>query len=512
MRALIRAGKRPEEVLRPEAALQRGRNGVFGSNVGNLLFSDAVYRTLKVPGTELIPDAFTTEREGVDTRHIARINAEMDHFVLPLANAFRPAFLPALNRLTNVIEKLDIPVTVIGVGAQLSASAGSRVEDMPTSLTAPVTRFMRAVLKSSPKVGVRGEFTREYLEALGFGSQDVEVIGCPSLLDRAEYRVAKRVAELSAESMIAFNAVPSLDLMGDVLNAHRERFPNTYYVQQEHRELALLMWGQPIEGKLARAFPRTVDHPNYTRDLLRFFVDPAAWRDFLARCDFSFGNRIHGNIAALTAGTPAFLLAHDSRTRELADYHRIPFTAMPAVAEEIRVEELYENADYGAFHAVQPENLSRYVSFLDAAGLPSVHVPGNENPEYDEVVNSAPTGQPVRSLAVEESSVFVSRLNWLWQDIDVDQFRTAYSYAPPFVPSDDISVGNVEAASLLRKAPRHFASMERQIDDVRRTVEALRAEVKEVRRWSTRPMAAIPEGSLIRRAARRLRAMLRSTK
>lgn len=509
MRALIRAGKLPEEVLRPEAAFQRGRNGVFGSNVGNLLFSDAVYRTLNTPGTELVPDAFTTERDGVDSAHIARINDEFDHFVLPLANAFRPAFLPALNKLSAVIEKLQIPVTVIGVGAQLSGAQGTRIEDLPESLTAPVSRFMRAVLKSSPKVGVRGEFTREYLEALGFGDQDVEVIGCPSLLDQAEYRITKRVDALSDSSKLAFNAVPSLTPMGQVLESHRARFPQTYYVQQEHRELALLMWGHPIEGKLAAAFPRTIDHPNYQRDILRFFIDPAAWRAFLAQCDFSFGNRIHGNIAALTAGTPAVLLSHDSRTRELADYHRIPYRAMPASAADVRAEELYEAADFAAFHAVQSENVERYATFLDASGLANVHRPGNENPAYQHTLDTMPAGHPVRSLAVERPEVFVSRINWLWEGIDADQLRTAHSYLPPFVPTSD-PAAHAQSAGPLTRSPERLGTAEKQIDELRKTVAALRAEVEEVRRWSTRPLALIPEGSLLRRAARRVRVMVRN--
>lgn len=510
MRALIRAGKLPQEVLRPEAAFQRGRNGVFGSNVGNLLFSDAVYRTVNTPGAELIPDAFTTERSGVDATHVARINSEFDHFVLPLANAFRPAFIPSLNNLSSVIEKLRIPVTVIGVGAQLSGTDGSSVGDLPASMAAPVARFMRAVLGASPKVGVRGEFTREYLDSLGFGDQHVEVIGCPSLLDRSEYRITKRVSALSRESVIAFNAVPSLSTMGEVLEAHRARFPETYYVQQEHRELALLMWGQPIQGKLARAFPRTIDHPNYHRDILRFFVDPAAWRDFLAHCDFSFGNRIHGNIAALTAGTPAVLLSHDSRTRELADYHRIPYEAMPSSADAVRAEDLYEKADYSAFHAVQSENVRRYAAFLDAAGLQNIHAPGNENPEYERTLAAVPVGRPTLSLAVEDRLTVVSRINWLWQGVDEDQLRTAYSHDPPFVPSSDISV---DPDAVLRGRTRErLKSTEIQIDDLRRSVAALRAEVDEVRRWSTRPLAVVPEGSLLRRAARRVRRLLKGSK
>jgi len=61
----------------------------IGMNVGNLLFGQAVYRTLSVPGTDIVPNGYLTTRSGVEDKYIQRINDEFDGFVVPLANAFR---------------------------------------------------------------------------------------------------------------------------------------------------------------------------------------------------------------------------------------------------------------------------------------------------------------------------------------------------------------------------------------------------------------------------------------
>ena len=49
-----------------------------------------------------------------------RANSEFDVFVVPMANAFRADFVDSLDRLTDFIERLTIPVVVVGVGAQSS--------------------------------------------------------------------------------------------------------------------------------------------------------------------------------------------------------------------------------------------------------------------------------------------------------------------------------------------------------------------------------------------------------
>ena len=109
-RILLRSGKSPFDVLSVEEALHRD---VIATNSGNLIFSDAAHKILTTPDTEVVSNGMRTEVAAA-----GRINEEYSAFVVPLANAFRPTFEPALQRLTRLIKKLKIPVVVLGVGAQ----------------------------------------------------------------------------------------------------------------------------------------------------------------------------------------------------------------------------------------------------------------------------------------------------------------------------------------------------------------------------------------------------------
>ncbi|PFG31881.1 polysaccharide pyruvyl transferase family protein [Paramicrobacterium agarici] len=438
MRILVRAGKAPHDVVSPEASFARNRSGVFGANVGNLLFTNAVYKAVNVPDAEVVVDSLETESPRVNDEYTKRVNDEFDIFALPLANAFRTQFLPWLDRLSGVIEKLDIPVAVVGVGAQLGFDGNySGVSDRTN---ASVTRFMRAVLDRSSSVGVRGEITADYLNSLGFGTNHVDVIGCPSMYDNGRQMVVEKAdAPPAVDASIGLNVTPSISSMGAILNNVADRYPNSVYIPQEHRELALLLWGKDVSGKLASGVPADISHPLYRQDRIRFFLDPSTWRGYLSSCEFVFGNRIHGNIAALTAGTPAVLLSHDSRTLELARYHGIPFRPVPSADEGVDVEELYESADFTELNRCSMENFDRYTAFLRKNDLTTIYEPGQENISYEHILASASFPDPVHTLFSNNRDVLIERLRWLWQGIDADQLRSEGAYAPPFAPRSSSS-------------------------------------------------------------------------
>ncbi len=218
------------------------------------------------------------------------------------------------------IEQLTIPVVILGVGAQggidFSAERLKPIEPI-------VKRFVRAVLDRGPTIGVRGERTATYLEGLGFS--DVEVIGCPSMFmhgDRLE--VTKRVPSLDRDSRLAINIGHSRGYshvaeMRALIDDHVRRYPHLTHFAQDRSTLELLVTGA-IDPKTLRLrqMPLEESHPLLQRGKVRFYIEPWPWIADLAEFDFSFGTRIHGNIAALIAGTPAFVLAPDSRTLELA--------------------------------------------------------------------------------------------------------------------------------------------------------------------------------------------------
>ncbi|HEY9290991.1 MAG TPA: polysaccharide pyruvyl transferase family protein [Microlunatus sp.] len=436
-RILIRSAKDPFLALSPEASLARN---VFSSNSGNMLFGEAVHKMLSVPGTEVVSSGYVTDRVELSRlpETIEKINSEFDAFVIPLANAFRPSFRSQLRRLTRLIRRLDMPVVVVGVGAQTAAGA----MELPEAERDVASKFLSAVLDRSAKVGVRGEITRRCLAALGFGDEHIEVIGCPSLYAHGrELTVIKNASGLTPDSPIAANLTLSQVNAAKIINRAAERYPNLVYVPQTIDELRMLLWGVPHSKPLDPEIPVRLDHPLYRQNRMRFFLDPIVWHQFLADREFAFGTRIHGNIAALSVGTPAHLLAFDSRTTELADYHAIPYASARTISPDTDPAELYDRADFDAFNARQPEAFDHYLRFLEKNDLSHIHQPGNENPGFTERLREinfpAGVGSPYVTGA-EQTEQLLSRLRWLYQGPDIDRERSFGGYLPePFGPLPD---------------------------------------------------------------------------
>ena len=369
MRILVRSRKSPFRVL---SGRRTYRHNAIADNVGNLVFSHAAHRLLSVEGNEVVSNRFASRAEDA-----AQINADYDVFVVPLANAFRPSFRPYLDTLTDLVERLTIPVVVLGVGAQAGTGYdASRLKAMEPS----VRRFVGAVLDRSASIGVRGEFTAEYLTGLGF--RDVEVIGCPSLFLRGpDLHVDTAPDGLTPESRIALNVSPYVKAMGPITMAAHRRYPHLTYVPQDLRTLGLLLDGDtPEEAGRTSPLPLHESHPLYRQDKIRFFLDPPTWMAFLATRDFSFGTRIHGNICSIVAGTPAVVLAHDSRTLELARYHEIPYRLVKDVPPDVDPARLYAEADYSGLNGGHLRRWEVFSRFLERSGLQHVYRDGRVDP------------------------------------------------------------------------------------------------------------------------------------
>ena len=479
-RILLRSSKYPWTAVSAEQALAQN---TIANNAGNLVFGQAVHRILSVPGTEIVPDSYLSGRPGADDHYAARINAEYDAFVVPLANAFRPAFADNLKRMTRIIRKLEIPVVVVGVGSQQPLKGADARED---PIAVEVKDFMAAVLDRSASVGVRGEATASYLKELGFGDSHVDIIGCPSVFfNGPSPRVEKRVEALDPGSRISLNISPYVKAMAPIAASHLERYANLVYVPQVRDDLALMLWGEQKEPVKNPGMPVHTGHPLYLQDRMRFPLDPRTWIEHLRGFEFSFGTRIHGNIAAILAGTPAMVLAHDSRTLELAEYHQIPYRRITELPQGVDAAELYAETDYTGFHAGLPERFARYTAFLERNGLAHIHQDGQANTEFDDLLGAAglpPMVGTVMGEGPEARAAFLSRLHWLHQGHAVDRMRTAYKYEAPFAP-------DVEPAPDL-------PALQAEIRRLTRELEGLKDRM--------RPRQSAP----VRRLARRIRSLI----
>jgi hypothetical protein len=376
-RILLRAHKNPFEVASPARVF---RKNLIGDNVGNLLFSSASYKLLQTEGTDVEVGGLKGGKAEAE-----RINAEYDHVVIPLANAFRHSYAESLDRISETVEALRVPVTVLGVGAQLKLDGKV---DRLAAIEDNVKRFVRAVLDRSPSIGVRGEFTERYLTGLGFS--EVDLIGCPSIfLHGPGLKVEKRVARLSRSSRISLNLSPYVPGLGPIVDRHMKRYPNLRYAAQHRDALGMLLDKDHAHKQFETdqtVLPTHHAHPLVRDGRTSFFVDPEPWMRYLGGFDYSFGTRIHGNIAALLAGTPSTVLAHDSRTLELVRYYDIPHRTMKQVTPDTDAAELYAEADFTAFNAHHAERFDVFADFLGAHGLRHVYQPGEDPSRFDERV------------------------------------------------------------------------------------------------------------------------------
>lgn len=367
-RILLRAHKDPFTTVSAHEALTKNR---IGNNTGNLVFSLAAQRLLSVEGVDIDARRLT----GLTAE---QVNEEYDALVIPLANAFRVSFRHQLDELSALIEKLTIPVTILGVGIQAPLGKGARPSSV---IDESVQRFVAAVLDRSASIGVRGGATARYLDELGFGEPHIQVIGCPSMFMRGgSLTVAKRAESLDRLSPIALNLSPyeHTAALGRLSMDGAEQFPNLMYVAQDHVTLGLLVTGEyRTRFTLDPDLPVHLDHPLVAQNRVRMFLDPQPWFDFLSGCDFTLGTRIHGNITSLQAGTPALVLAHDTRTLELAEYHRIPHLTLEQSAGQ-SIARLYDLTDLEPLLSAHPERWERFRAYLEVQQLAHIFQEGRD--------------------------------------------------------------------------------------------------------------------------------------
>lgn len=283
--------------------------------------------------------------------------------------------------------------------------------------------FCAAVLERSASIGVRGEFTEQYLRDMGF--RDVEVIGCPSMfLYGGDLDVRKKVPELTADARVAVNGSHSAvqkQGLDRIIGRTHARYPNLCFVGQNISDARQLHW-RDLTDPNARvtAMPTHPDHPMYREGKVRVYVDPVTWIGDLRSFDFSFGSRIHGNIAALLAGTPATVLCGDSRTLELCRYFEIPHVRLDQAAKDPEAADparLYEQADLSGLVGNHAERFGRFVRFLDANGLQNTFTHGDGGAAFDEKMRALPFPPGVRPWNETDLASLSSRFGWLHSQV-----------------------------------------------------------------------------------------------
>ena len=394
MKILMRASQSPFDNIGPLDTIAGDK---LWNNIGNLLFPFSLFRNI------LSEDVTIDIYSVLDPADADFISENYDMLLIPLANAFRSSFIKRLRKWTELIKKVTIPCVVAGVGIQSDLSFSPQTE---FDFDDTVREFCSAVASKSSFIGVRGELTYSYLKRLGFGSV-TRIIGCPSMFMFGPELPAPKPKTHAPKLKISVN-MKSED--SDDAKKYLLSDDNDYiFIPSKNSDLALIYCGMPIPAASeCGIYPLTIDNKVFTSGRAKFCINVPSWLKLLQSVDLSIGTLIHGNMAAVLAGTPVYVIASDSRVLELAQYHNIPHITEDKFNFSKSVRDIYEETDFSTVTKGHKERYENFIDFLKVNGLDPVEDP---NRYFDDKLNSIDFYKPLDNILKVSETEAAQRLN-----------------------------------------------------------------------------------------------------
>jgi len=294
------------------------------------------------------------------------INQTFDLIVAPMANVFAASFIKLQEILAERFRGIKIPVYVIACGIQ--ASSYDELKEICRCLKEPASRFISSVYDTGGEFALRGYFTKEFFDCLGYPT--AVVTGCPSL-----YQLGRDL-QINGEKVAREAFKPIIN--GSLRNYSKlmSEYPNAVFFDQE------VFWREILdpayfEDALTddRYIEKLIRKYGYDaarlllEDRIKLFPDMNTWRNYIRNNQFScsFGSRIHGSIMPILSGIPAILECRDARTREMAEFFDIPFVFPKGEAQSLY--DLYLGTDYSAFNRKFSEHFDYFENFLKKCGI-----------------------------------------------------------------------------------------------------------------------------------------------
>lgn len=158
-------------------------------------------------------------------------------------------------------------------------------------------------------------------------------------------------------------------------------------------------------------YPNKITDKIYQQNRVKMFLQAKQWMDFLSTMDLSVGSRMHGNIAAIQAGTPSIIIPHGTRMQELIDYHKLPNITPENLKKCKSISDVIERVDFDSMYKCHEENFTRYKKFLEINGVDSIFRNSDyiENAPYDTALSKIDTDFEIKSVVCISQQELVQR-------------------------------------------------------------------------------------------------------
>lgn len=281
-----------------------------GQNTGNLAFWNGFSNILP---QNIIQVEWHSNAE--------KVKNNIDVLAIAAANFLRQD--SDMSQLADLVEKIDKPVLIAGLGAESQST-----NDIPELMDGTV-KFLKEISKRCDFFGVRGEFSRIVCEA--YGVKNAKVMSCPSIFINSDKNLGKKIENRWGDQITKFSTA-SASIKGNLRNSERRLFlesikRNSSYIVQRPVELFKCILGEEVKDSdfdYINKFANYIGLSNkdfiaFLKSYGRVFTSGFSWLDYVRHCSHTINTRIHGTIFPIMAGVPSICVTHDTRTQELCD-------------------------------------------------------------------------------------------------------------------------------------------------------------------------------------------------
>jgi len=327
-------------------------------NIGDAFVFDSSLKLLNFDKLGVLPIA------NPNLDDIDRLNEEYDYVFLRGSNYVHKDM--RWSQTIEVLKRLKIPVIAYGIGAQ--APVKGKIE-----LSEETKTVLRMMADSTTSIGVRGTYSAQVLWDIGI--RNVRIIGCPTAfrrnnpnlsiqlpsLDKVRYAgitMRREVSPAYAQDIKRY-----LTFHRDLVKSLAQRFDVVLMAQGEVEEKKIVFGTQEQKEEAfaaLRANKWVSDwYMDETMEQLHrerlFYSDVVSdYEDLVQQKDLVLGYRLHGNLMALSNGTPSIYFTYDSRTTEFAETFQIPsfdvFSGKDFVLEDYWDQSLFDKFNRAYHH------------------------------------------------------------------------------------------------------------------------------------------------------------------
>ncbi|MCR5562125.1 MAG: polysaccharide pyruvyl transferase family protein [Desulfovibrio sp.] len=303
---------------------------LFGGNIGNILFQNSVVKSLQSNNT-----LFHGMPEKEDDKR------KIDAYIWPIANLFCDIFLDLINYFTEKIVIAKKPIVIVGVGADSDSDFNISVNNVTAKA---IKKFFDLLLEKTYIIGLRGIYTRDFLiNKIGVPHERLNVIGCPSILYHGSH-LNKNIKSNVSPQKICVHSGSTDENEAVFLNSILKKYHQSHVILTDLKQ-ALMLQGASYINKpkdFRSLLPFYNDHFIIKEKRAHFFCYQNDLLKFFSNFDFTIGSRIHMTVASILSGTPALLIAHSTRVKELAMHLHIPHLDRKTIIKINNVQILYD--------------------------------------------------------------------------------------------------------------------------------------------------------------------------